>query len=165
MRSKTLLFLVATLFITAAAQAQTGAQYQGASSGPVQFTTNNSNAQPSSDSGSDSSTPDGDWCAPLPPLEISTESVSAPSPASSSPYAYGTNDGVSAESAVMAATPGPYAAPNLRLGGTAISLGQIARNLRQTKSQATQGPLVISQDSAGKLQVCDAGGANCRHPQ
>jgi hypothetical protein len=65
----------------------------------------------------------------------------------------------------MAATPGAYAAANLRIGGTAISLGQIARSLRQAKPQAAQSPLVISQDSSGKLQVCDATGGNCRHPQ
>ena len=166
MRSKTFLLLAATFFISAAARAQGGAQYQGSKQAPPQFTTNNANSQPSSDgSGSDSSAQDGDWCSPIPPLEISTESVSAPSPANASPYAYGANDSRSAESSVMAVIPGTYATANLKLGSAAPSLGQIARNLRQTKPRAAEGPQVISQDNSGKLQICDARGANCRYPQ
>jgi len=162
MKTKLLLLLAATILTATAASAQSGPQYQGRSQAAPQYTPGPGygGAAPDADSGVNP-TPDLEDCYPQPQLEIPTESYLAPA-ASGPAYLYATNDSPSADII------GKYAGSVLSSGqiakqsGAPMSLGQIARNLRQKNQQPTPSFQQIVQDNQGRLEVCGAGGTNCR---
>jgi hypothetical protein len=158
MRTKALLFFIAVLFIAGSANAQ---KTTWTSQGPP----------PASDSGPRQSGGDGNydsngyWCAPAPPVEISAE------PASASSFAYGPTSGVLSSDSRSASfsdylnTPSSAAGTGIAQASASLSLGEIARSLRQSKKQANPAPMIIRQDNFGRLQVCDATGGNCKAPR
>ena len=163
MKTKLLLLLAATILTAAAASAQSGAQYQGRSQAAPQYTPGPGygGAAPDADSGVNP-TPVLDDCAPFPQVEIPTDS-SLPGPADPGPaYVYATNDSATADVIGFYAGSVPTSNQGTRASAASISLGQIARNLRQKNQQPTPNFQQIIQDNQGKLEVCRANGANCR---
>lgn len=161
MRSKVLFFFIAALLIAGSANAQTKTTWT-TQAPPPPAASNSAQRNPGGNSGYDS---DGDWCAPIPPLEISTESVSTSSSASGPTSGVLANDGHAASFSDYVNAPSSFAGTVQAQASVSPSLGEIARNLRQKKDQPTQGPMVVRQDNLGRLQVCDANSGNCRLPQ
>jgi hypothetical protein len=159
MRAKALFFFIAVLLIAGSANAQNKTTWT--SQGPP----------PASDSGPRHSGGDGNydsngyWCAPSPPLEITTE------PASASSFAYGPTSGVLTSDSRSASfsdylnAPSSFAGTGIAQASASPSLGEIARTLRQSKMQANRARMIIRQDNFGRLQVCDATGGNCKAPR
>ncbi|HKV60314.1 MAG TPA: hypothetical protein VJO16_00245 [Candidatus Acidoferrum sp.] len=159
MRPKVLFFVIAAVLFAGSANAQkTTWTIQGPSP-----TTGDSNYRHSGGNGNYDA--NGYWCAPAPPLETTTESASA------SALAYGSSSGVlksdsrSASFSDYVNAPSSFGAASPAVGSVSLSLGEIARNLRKNKPQATPGARVFRQDNLGGLQICDASGGNCRLPQ
>jgi len=163
MKTKLLLLLAATILTAAAASAQSGAQYQGRSQAAPQYTPGPGygGAAPDADSGVNP-TPVLDDCALFPQLEIPTDS-SLPGPVDPGPaYVYATNDSASADVIGFYAGSVPTSNQGTGTSASSISLGQIARNLRQKKQQLTPNFQQIVQDNQGRLKTCSASGTNCR---
>jgi hypothetical protein len=161
MRSKALFFFIAAPVIAGSANAQNKITWT--SQGPPPLAASDSSSRHSGGDGNYDS--NGYWCAPAPPLEITTE------PASASSFAYGPTSGVLSNSGRGGSfsdylnAPSSSAAANFATASASPSLGEIAPNLRQSKMQGNRGPMIIRQDNSGRLQVCDATGGNCKAPR
>lgn len=161
MRTKALFFFIAVLLIAGSANAQNKITWT--SQGPPPPAASDSGPRHSGGDGNYDS--NGYWCAPAPPLEITTE------PASASSFAYGptsgvlTNDSRSGSFSDYLNAPSSFAGTGIAQASASPSLGEIARTLRQSKMQGNRGPMIIRQDNSGRLQLCDATGGNCKAPR
>jgi len=157
MKAKLLVFLTITMLTAAAACAQSNSQSHFTEAGPTPIPA----ATPDSSS-ADNTTRDWDDCYVFPQVEISTES-SLPGPAASGPaVVYGSNDSPNADVIGVYVGSTPSSRQAVGPSGTQISLGQVARNLRQKNQQPTQSFQQIIQDNQGRLEACSAGGTSCR---
>jgi hypothetical protein len=161
MRTRALFFFIAVLLIAGSANAQNRITWT--SQGPPPPAASDSGPRHSGDDGNYDS--NGYWCAPAPPLEITTE------PASASSFAYGPSSGVLTSDSRSGSfsdylnAPSSSAAANSATASASPSLGEIARTFRQGKVQGNRGTMIIRQDNFGRLQVCDATGGNCKAPR
>lgn len=163
MKVKLLVLLAATILTAAAARAQSGPQHQGRWQAAPQYTPGPGYGGAAPDSDSDvNPTPDLDDCYSFPQVEIPTESY-LPGPADPGPaYVYATNDSPNADMISIYAGSTPSSPQAAGSSGTQISLGQVARNLRQKNQQPTRSFQQIIQDNQGRLEACSANGASCR---
>jgi hypothetical protein len=53
----------------------------------------------------------------------------------------------------------------MNAGGTGLSLGDVARQMRSTKASASPAKMVIRQADSGALEICNADATSCHAPR